>query len=262
MKDLKDLKALAYDARKNILRVAHDAGRNAAHIGPALSSVDILTVLFNEYFDPAEDIFILSKGHGALGYYVTMYVAGFITKDQLDTFETNGGDFPGHPTRSCGNMVSCSTGSLGMGLSYGIGRAWSMKKENQPGKVIVLLGDGELNEGSNWEGVMLAKQLGLQNLVAVIDRNRMQQDGSTDGIISLDFEKIWGAFGWKVVSCDGHDIVSLEEAFDIESDGVPKVIIAQTIKGKGVSFMENNRAWHHNTLNEEQYEQAMKELEA
>ena len=148
---MSDLSSMVKNVREDILRLAYEAGKKGAHLGSSLSMVEILSVLFADHFDFQHDKFILSKGHGGLGYYSVMYAVGQISKEQLDTFEKNGGDFPGQPSRQPDNGVLYSSGSLGLGLSYGVGHAWSMKFRRKKGKVIVVLGDGELNEGSIWE---------------------------------------------------------------------------------------------------------------
>lgn len=256
-----DIDSIVKNMRKDIVRLTYAAGKKGAHIGSSLSLVEILAVLFSESFDFGKDKFVLSKGHGGLGYYAALYGANQITKEQLDTFETNGGDFPGQPSRQIENGILYSSGSLGLGLSYAVGHAWSMKLHGMDGRVVAVLGDGELNEGSVWEAAMLAKQQNLSNLLAIVDWNQMQSDGESRRILALDLEKIWTAFGWNVVVCDGHSIKELRAAYAETEEEVPKVILARTIKGKGVSFMENNKNWHHNHLTEKQYKQAMEELE-
>lgn len=256
-----NIERIVKDARKNIIRLAYEAGRKGAHIAPSLSLVEMLSVLFADNFDFQNDKFILSKGHGGLGYYSVLHAVHQITKEQLDTFEKNGGDFPGQPSRQPDNGVLYSSGSLGLGLSYGVGHAWSMKSLNKLGKVVVVMGDGELNEGSIWESVMLAKQQCLSNLLAVVDWNGMQSDGQAQDIIYMDLEKIWSSFGWNVTVCDGHDIADLQKAYTQKEEKVPRVILARTVKGKGVSYMEGLREWHHAHLDEKQYETAMRELE-
>lgn len=256
-----DLSAMVKNVRKDIIRLAYGAGRKGAHLGPSLSMVEMLSVLFAEHFDFENDKFILSKGHGGLGYYAVMYAAGQISKEQLDAFEKNGSDFPGQPSRQPQNGVLYSSGSLGLGLSYGVGHAWSMRFRAQKGKVVVVMGDGELNEGSVWESVMLAKQQQLSNLLVIVDWNGMQSDGLSKDILYMDLEKIWKSFGWSVTICDGHDIDHLQEAYRKEDGKNPRVVLAKTVKGKGVSFMEGNKKWHHGHLDEGQYQTAMKELE-
>lgn len=258
----KAIETISQEMRREILRLAYNAGKKGAHIAPSLSMVEIMSTLFLGVFRQNKDDFILSKGHGGLCYYVAMYKAGMITIEQLDTFEVNGGLFPGQPSRHKENKVIYSSGSLGMGLSYGAGLAVSSKYDGIDKNIYVLLGDGELNEGSNWEAVMFAKQKRLNNLIAIVDNNEMQSDGFTKDIINMDLQKIWEAFGWNTVLCDGHNVNGLLKAYKNISLDSPTVILAKTVKGKGVSFMENNREWHHNHLNEELYNKALIELES
>lgn len=245
--------------RLDILRLAHAAGRKGAHIAPSLSMVEILAVLFVEVMDHERDLFVLSKGHGALCYYTAMHRAGLIGRDQLDTFEENGGEFSGQPSRSDRNRIAFSSGSLGMGLSYGAGRALAKKRSGDGGKVYVLIGDGELNEGSIWEAAMFSAQFELNNLVAIVDKNNMQSDGCSKDIMRLDIQSVWQSFGWDVATCDGHDVSALREALSSENNR-PRVLIAETVKGKGVSFMEHQRGWHHGHLTDAQYAEAMAEV--
>ena len=248
--------------RLDILKLAARVGseRKGAHIAPSLSMVDILTVLFNRIIRP-DDFFVLSKGHGGLAYYAALKEVGIITEKQLDSFETDGGDFPGQPSKSLENGIAFSSGSLGMGLAYACGLALAAKKRCNDSRIYVLLGDGELNEGSNWESIMFAKQQNLSNLVAIIDNNGMQSDGYSSEIISVNLEKTFSAFGWQTHICNGHSLAALEKTFSIFGEDMPIVILAKTIKGFGVSFMENNPAWHHNRLSDVQYKDALKEID-
>ena len=246
--------------RKNILRLAYKAGNKGAHIAPSLSMVEIISVLFCQIMNHNKDKFVLSKGHGGLCYYCGMAEAGIITEEQLNTFEDNGGFFPGQPSRDSKNGVVFSSGSLGMGLSYSAGLAWAAKKRGLDDVIYTLIGDGELNEGSNWEAAMLIPYQGLNNVVAIVDNNGMQSDGFSKDILQMDLASAWRAFGWDVIECDGHNEKQLLEAFEKKTEK-PKVIIAKTVKGKGVSFMENDRTWHHNHMTEEQYNKAIKEVE-
>jgi len=257
-----DLFTSAMDVRRNILSLAAKAGAEGkgAHIAPSLSIVEILTVLFSKIMRP-QDKFILSKGHGGLAYYAALKEADVITDAQLSSFESDGGDFPGQPSKSDESHVVFSSGSLGMGFSYACGLALAAKKSNEDKMVYVLLGDGELNEGSNWEAVMFAKQQKLSNLVAVVDFNAMQSDGRTAEILDVDLESVFRAFGWQASLCNGHSINELSTAFECSEDERPRVILARTTKGKGVSFMENNNTWHHNRLSNEQYQTAIGEVD-
>ena len=257
----KDLDAVAKAIRLNILKLAAKAGDEgiAVHIAPSLSIVEILAVIFGKTLRQ-NDIFILSKGHGGLAYYAALKEAGFITDEQLSTFSTDGSDFNAHPSKSIENGIISSNGSLGMGLSYACGLALAAKKRENDTMVYVLLGDGELNEGSNWEAIMFAKQQKLGNIVTIVDNNGMQSDGSSSDIISVDLDSAFVPFGWQSRVCDGHSTDKLTAALAVQKNDIPKVIIAKTVKGKGVSFMENNSIWHHNRLSNEQYQNALKEV--
>ena len=259
----------ADNMRRNIIRLAHQAGNNGSHIGPSLSIVDIMAVLYldamslnpeNSLWDE-RDRFILSKGHGALGYYVALHEAGVISKDDLYTFEVDGGRFPGQPSKCLAKGLEYSGGSLGMGLSYGAGIALAAKRACRDFRTYVLMGDGELNEGSVWESAMFARHQELTNLTVIVDRNNMQSDGTCGEILNYDIEAIWRGFGWEVYLCDGHNIEQLIEVFQKNETPHPKVIIAATIKGKGVSFMEHSKDWHHNRLPDDLYQKAVAELE-
>lgn len=266
--EIKRCEIASSNMRKNIINLAHQAGSNGAHIGPALSIVEIMSVLYLHVMnikpsDPTwaqRDRFILSKGHGALGFYVALYEAGVISKEDLYTYEVNGSLFPGQPSKKLQKGIEYSGGSLGLGLSYGTGIALAARRRNESFNTYVLMGDGELNEGSVWESVMFAKHNKLSNLTAIIDRNNMQSDGSSDDIIGLDIEAMWKGFGWEVITCNGHDVRQLTEAFQYVDTDNPKVIIASTVKGKGISFMENSKDWHHNRLTDDLYQKALGEL--
>ena len=245
--------------RVDILNAALAAGKKGAHIAPSLSLVEICLAAIKNFNDN-KDNFILSKGHGALGYYAVMHQLKMISGEQFNSFEQDGGDFPGQPSRSINNKIEFNSGTLGVGLSYGVGNALAKKYNKSEGLVYVLLGDGELNEGSNWEAVSLAARLKLDNLIALVDNNNLQSDGKCEDIFNLNLEKIFEAHGWNVIKCDGHSIVEIEESIKNRKPDVPNVILAQTVKGKGVSFMENNNAWHHQVLKEAEHEQAINEV--
>ena len=260
--NITEIEQAAHRMRKNILRLAAKAGAEGkgAHIAPSLSAVEILATLFLDIMRP-QDVFILSKGHGGLAYYAALKEAGIISGEQLDSYEIDGGDFPGQPRKNIESQIAFSGGSLGMGLSYSCGLAIAAKNCNDDKNIYVLLGNGELNEGSNWEAVMLAKQYGLSNIVVIIDDNGLQLDGKSTEIIDIDLENIFRSFGWETQTCDGHLTEKLSAAFKFSENASPKVLFAKTIKGKGVSFMENNNAWHHSRLTEEKYQEAMEEVE-
>lgn len=269
MSDISVLKTAARNIRRNILLRANAAGANGAHIAPSLSLAEILSVLFLDVmkYDKSNrqwsgrDRFILSKGHGGLGCYAAMFEAGVINEDEFLSFETNGGDYPGQPSKNTEAAIEYSGGTLGMGLSYGIGLAMSKECKQNNCNIYVLLGDGELNEGMVWESAMFAGQQHIENITAIIDRNSMQSDGFTKDIINFDILAMWKACGWMAAECDGHDVAALEKTFNLRKSGCPQVIIADTVKGKGVSFMENAREWHHGVLSQKQLELALAELD-
>ncbi len=243
--------------RIDILNAAYSAGKNGAHIAPSLSDVEICLSILSG-FNEKEDSFILSKGHGALGYYAAMHQVGMISDDQFDSFESNGGEFPGQPSRSSNNKIEYSSGSLGMGLPYALGVALAKKKSS--GKVFVVVGDGELNEGSNWEAAALASQYKLDNLIVIVDNNSLQSDGNCDDIVGQDLMKLWNAYGWQVQECNGHSVSELKSVYESVHVDKPLAVLAKTTKGKGVSFMENDNAWHHAVLKEDEYRKALQEI--
>lgn len=261
-------KTASHTMRVNILGRALQAGANGAHIAPALSMVEIMSTLYlgvlkYEVDNPSfqnRDRFILSKGHGALAYYAALYESGIISEDEFFSYAENGGLFPGHPSKNNDIGIDYSGGSLGLGLAYGIGLALSADYKKQDFHVYVLLGDGELNEGIVWESAMFAGYHRLSRLTAIVDRNRMQSDGRTEDIIEFDVNSMWKSCGWEVIDCDGHSVESLLNAFMLIKGDQPHVIIANTVKGKGVSFMENSKDWHHSRLSQEQYDSAIQEL--
>jgi transketolase len=266
------LSALALSIRRRIIDAEHRLKKQATHFGGAFSIVEILSVLYGHVmnFDPHNpmddnrDRFILSKGHTSVALYAILNVTGCITdKEFEDNFLKNGGFFPEHPVKCLEHGIECSTGSLGIGLSFAVGKALAAKLNKKNYKVFVILGDGECNEGSCWEAMMAAMQYKLDNLIMIIDKNNLQLDGYTKDIMNVNLFSSVSAMGWKTVEIDGHDLKKIDDTFhDLLSlsDGKPKAIIANTIKGKGISFMENNNAWHHGHLSDEQYEMAMREL--
>ncbi|WP_321504127.1 transketolase [uncultured Methanoregula sp.] len=266
---IQNIGAMAKRMRKKVLDLALSAGNNGAHVGSALSIIEIMAVLYGGIMKinpenprwEGRDRFILSKGHGSLGYYTALAEAGLITFEELDTFEKNGGFLPGQPVMNPDKGIEFSSGSLGHGLSLGTGVALAGKKQNAGFRVYVLMGDGECNEGSVWEAAMAARHYKLSNLTAIIDANDMQSDGARCDIMAADYEAMWRGCGWDVVVADGHDVRSLYGTLRTENPtGMPRVIIAKTVKGKGVSFMEGNNEWHHNRLTQAQYDTAVREL--
>ena len=208
------------------------------------------------------DYFILSKGHAYISYYATLAKAGFFTNDDIKSqFMTDNGWLPVHPVKNLEKGIEFSGGSLGTGMPFAVGKAYALKLAGKPNKIYTLVGDGECDEGSIWEAFMSASNLRLTNLTVVVDKNGLQQDGPTDEVLSVDIEALARACKWNVVVIDGHHHQELKDAFNQTfKNDMPKCIIAKTIKGKGVSFMENDNSWHHANMNEKQYNQAMEEL--
>jgi transketolase len=256
--------------RRRALEMAWKAGNNGAHLGGGLSCMEIFAVLYGSIMnfqvaDPdwaERDRFLVSKAHCVLAYYTALYEVGFLSLEELDTFEQNGSFLAGHPTVDLTHGIEYGGGSLGMAFSVGVGMAWDAKQKKRNNRVFVLLGDGECDEGSNWEAFMAASQFNLGNLVVIIDQNHLQYDGATTEIMNLGnlLQKL-NSFDWEVMEVNGHDIQALYETLSIPmQENKPRVIIADTIKGKGVSFMEGVREWHHGILKRDQYELAIKEI--
>ena len=263
-----ELKELSKKVRLQGLDMTMTTGTRGAHLGGSFSCVEILTVLYLEVmelnpadpFNPDRDRFYPSKNHCTLSHLPVLALKGFIKEAELLEFQEDGGRLTGYPKRvECG--LEYSGGSLGQAISVGIGTALAMRRKGIDKKVFVLMGDGELNEGSIWEAFMSANQYKLDNLVVIIDRNHLSYDGDTEEVMGIDSisEKL-KAFHWNPIECNGHDVASLLKAFSSIKAGVPNIIIADTVKGKGVSFIENQREWHHHALTEEQYEQAKAEI--
>ncbi len=261
------LKKQASHMRVNALKLANASGNNAAHVGPGLSIIEILAVLYGHtmnissenLLDEGRDRFILSKEHGVLAYYTALYENGIITEEDLASFMKTGSAFLGHPVMNREKGIEFTSGSLGMGLSLAMGVAMGLKRKQISNHVYVLLGDGESNEGSIWEGFLSAPHFNLDNLTVIIDRNGIQLGGKTNDILPMNhLEKVLEEMGWAVSTVDGHDIEALINVFDSVSNK-PKLIIANTIKGKGVSFMEHNIDWHHAVLTDKLFNEAIEE---
>jgi transketolase len=244
----------------------------ASHAGSALSLVDILVSLHFEVMrgdparpdDPARDKLILSKGHGCAALYATLVERGYCDPAVLQTYCLDGGQLAGHPIRHCIPGVEVTSGSLGHGLSIGAGWALGDRTLGRPSRVFVVMGDGECNEGAVWEAAMFAAARGLDNLFALVDYNRLQGLGRTHLINQIDpLAEKWRTFGWDVREVDGHSFEALLSAFgdSAELAGRPRAIIAHTVKGKGVSFMEDQLSWHYKSPTVDQYSQALRELE-
>jgi transketolase len=267
--DKQKINDMAKRMRRKILDVSHSCNVNA-HIGGGLSIVDIMATLYGAVlkYDPnnpaweERDRFILSKGHGVLGFYSALLMAGIISEELFTSFQTNESDLIAHPVMNLPLGIESSNGSLGQGLSMGVGLALAAKRKNMKHRIYVLLGNGECNEGAVWEAAMAATHFRLDNLIAIVDNNRMQSDGKSITVMDCgDFSQKWESFGWNVCSVDGHNIEELYNDFiNNNVANKPKVVIANTIKGKGISFMENNNEWHHNRLTKTHYEQALQEI--
>jgi len=264
------IKKMCVRMRKNILDMAINAGTESSHFGGGLSIVEITATLYGEIMNyklnqpgwENRDKFILSKGHGVLGLYSALAEVGIIKESDLQKFEKSGGFLFGHPIMNIQKGIEISSGSLGMGLSVGIGMAIASIKKKIKNKIFVLLGDGECNEGSNWEAFMSAPKYELDNLFLIIDRNNLQQTGSNLEIMSIgNMSEKLKSFGWHVEEIDGHNIKELINAFSLNIKNKPVAVIANTVKGKGFTFSENNNDWHHKILSKSQYDMAIKELE-
>lgn len=262
-----NLTLIANKMRKNILKMIHSA--NSGHPGGSLSSVEIVTYLYFKEMnidspnDENRDKFILSKGHGAPVLYSVLMEKGFISKELMSTLRQIDSKLQGHPDMKKLPGVEASTGSLGQGLSIANGIALANKLDNKKSRVFALLGDGEVQEGMVWEAAMLAAHYNLDNLTAILDHNGLQIDGRNDDVMKVEpLDKKWESFGWHVIKADGHDFKSLENAFEERKKitGQPAIIIAETIKGKGVSFMEDKSGWHGKAPNDEELATALNEL--
>ena len=266
MTKIKKIEELADEMRYATLEMSLNCGE-ATHLGGGLSIIDIMAVIYGKILLPNENNisemrnrFILSKGHGVLGLLSALYCVGILNKDEIMTFQTNGSKYIAHPIMNAKAQIESSNGSLGQGLSMGIGIALSYVKKNKLGNIFVLVGDGECYEGSIWEAAISAVELNLTNITVIVDCNGFQNDGAVGN--SMKYEAIynkWLGFGWECLKCDGHNIEDLIKCFDIQNKK-PKAILAKTTKGKGVSFMENNNDWHHNRLSQKLLDQAIQDL--
>ena len=270
IKRKKELQAIAREVRKDVLTEVYRA--SSGHPGGSLSSADILTFLYFEAMkiDPADprkenrDRFVLSKGHAAPGLYAALCERGFFPKEELNTLRQLGSILQGHPDMEKTPGVDISTGSLGQGLSNACGMALAAKLKKADYKVYAITGDGELQEGQIWESAMFAAHYKLDNLIVFSDVNGLQIDGRTADVMNPEpVDKKFEAFGWHVQRINGHDFDEIEAAWKkaLEVKGQPHAIVCDTVKGKGVSFMENKAGWHGKAPKAEEYEQAMKELD-
>lgn len=271
IKDIAGLEKKAREVRKGIIELAHACGR-AAHPGPALSCADLCTAIYYGFMDvdpqnpekEDRDRLILSKGHACPVIYSILGDMGFFSKEEYKKLRHLDGKLQGHPAYGKTPGVDMTSGSLGNGLGIGLGMAYYLKHQGKKSKVFVVLGDGEMNEGTLWEAINVAPALKTDNLIAVVDQNYFQSCGSTEDINPMqNMAERWRAFGWNVLEVNGHDMADIVSKLQMATNhhGTPNCIVAQTIKGKGVSFMEHNNAWHQGPVNDEQYQIAMKELE-
>lgn len=269
--DINVIKKVAKSLRREILESSFATGKIGVHIGPALSVADYLAYLYggqmnvspDKVNDDTRDRFVLSKGHAYTALYSILSLRGFFSQEEYrSNFMTDGGLYPAHPIKQLEKGIECSSGSLGMGISFAVGKAIAAKKKGLSYKTYVVMGDGECNEGSTFEAFVSAAQFKLDNLIVFIDHNGYQQDGTTEDIMKIPFVPILSSLGWDVVEINGNDVDAIDAAFRKRQVGTgkPFAIIGKTIKGKGISFMEGINSWHHATMNEEQYQLAMEEL--
>lgn len=268
---LMSLKKQAVQIRKDIMKMATYGQGGSIHVGPALSSVDIVTALYFRIMKvkPDEptwsdrDRFILSKGHGYAVIYAALAEKGFFSREELLTARAINSRLQGHPVMGKTPGIDMTSGSLGNGLSCGLGIAKALKMQKKQAKVYVILGDGECQEGIVWEAAMAAPHQGVDNLVAIVDYNHFQSCGSLNDIMPIyPLVEKWRSFGWAVMEVNGHDMNDIVSKLTIakEFSGQPMCIIAHTVKGKGISFIEHNNKWHNSPCSLDQYEQAMDEL--
>ena len=267
--ELEELKEAARRIRRATIQSIHAVG--TGHAGGALSIADLLAVL---YFDemrvrPAEpnwaerDRFVLSKGHACASLYAALAERGYFPAEELLTLRQYGSRLQGHPDMKVTPGLDMSSGSLGQGLSIGNGMALAAKLRRMDYRVYILLGDGELEEGQIWEAAMTARRYALDNIVAIVDANGLQINGTVEEVAGLtDIDARFAAFGWHVIDIDGHDLAAIRAAFAAarETAGVPTVIVAHTVKGKGISYMENQAKWHSGVPSEDEYRTALREL--
>ncbi len=267
--EINEYREIAKQIRREILSMAYKS--KSPHIGSSLSIVEILVALYFKCLsispdapqDEGRDRFILSKGHGCPALYATLAYRGVFSKEILSGFAVNGGTLEQHPSRDIKRGIEVSTGSLGHGLSIGVGMALAAKYNRANYRVIALLSDGEMNEGSVWEAAMFAAHHKLDNLIAIVDYNELQALGRTNEVVNLEpLAGKWHSFGWGVQEIDGHsfkEIINIFQKIPFRQQK-PSVIIAHTIKGKGVSFMEGKLLWHYRHPDDEEYKRALEEL--
>ena len=262
-------KNFAKKIRKNIIFAAYKAGAKSAHIGGALSSADIMAVLYGKILnikkqkklDDNRDRFILSKGHACLALYSALVEKKILKKKDLETFESDGSELLGHPIMNKLSGIEFSTGSLGMGLALGIGVAIAAKKKQKKYKTYVIIGDGECNEGSIWESILCASHFKLDNITIIVDRNNFQQTGKNTSIMDLqNLKNKFKSFGCNAIEINGHDHKKIFKTLNSKIANKPKVIVANTVKGKGIKMFENDNNWHHSVITKSIYKNILKEL--
>jgi transketolase len=267
----KELEQFAKAIRKRILKMAYECGSNV-HIGGALSMTDIIAVLYGNVlknYSPempyeVRDKFILSKGHGAIALFATLGELDILTEEELASYLQDGSNLCAHPVMDVSHGIESSNGSLGQGISMAVGVALSAKRKKRGYHTYTIIGNGESDEGIVWEALASAVQFGLDNLTVILDDNKFQNDGASEDIMYYpNYAQRLESFGFDVIEVDGNKIPEVREALQKERvQGKPRAIVADTIKGKGISFMENDNTWHHNRLTLTQYNQAMEELNA
>lgn len=267
--DIEELEIFSNKIRKSCLDMALSAGKAGCHVGGGFSSIELFAVLFGAVLnvdpknpcDENRDRFIASKAHCILPHFSTLVLKGFVDREKLMSFHDDAGFLAGHPWR-VESGLEFSGGSLGMGLSIGIGMALNARRKNLTYKTYVLLGDGESNEGAVWEAFMSASHYKLDNLVAIVDYNNMQFDGPCSEIMGMEpLDERLRTFGWETVRVDGHNIAALLEAFSAKHDGKPLAIVADTVKARGIPGLENRAESHHATLTQEMYDAVVADME-
>ncbi len=267
--EIRRIQKIAWDLRADVVKMIGVG--HPGHLGGSCSLAEIVACLyFNKMrfdpkalADPGRDRFLLSKGHSVLVQYAALVELGVVPREEVAKVKTLAGTLQGHPDMMTPG-IEAVTGSLGQGLSIGTGMALALRLQKRPARVYVVMGDGEQSEGQLWEAAMAAARYGVDNLTAFIDRNHIQATGPTKEIFDIpNLHDKWRAFGWNVLSVDGHDVAAILKVVDQAAalKGAPTVIIAETIKGKGVSFAENTATFHNAALNQEQYDQALREIE-
>lgn len=268
-KKLLELKRKAIEARRESIEMLRTAG--SGHLGGSFSAMEMMVYLYfykmrinpKKPYDDKRDIFILSKGHASAGFYSVLSLRGYFPAAELATYRQIDSRLQGHPRLGDLPGIECSSGSLGQGLSFGIGMALGYKRKGLDNNVYVMIGDGEAEEGQIWEALMLQSYMKLDNLTVIVDCNRLQLDDFVENITGLyDLEKKLSSFGYNVISINGNDFEEIDSAFNNLDKKNPNIIAANTVKGKGISFMENSIEWHSKKITDEEYKIAMKELDS